>query len=673
MNQGSGVIIALLGDEKVVAMIDVIEPLQLYASCDGGAFDSVLRLSIEAFSADVVSLYRENDRGDFVCIAHGQKSELVLSKPPDVLAASELAQLLRSQSGIMVAIDSDAYGDILVRQGALTYHLELMLGGSILLEEGESFAMCLGFRTKINVSDAVKARFQLLLKQAKTMLCLAVEKEHVKRLKEEHVVLSDIQNEVSKLQDLDATLSMIVRKTCDLLNADASYIALADESRRVLTISHTYGCFTKQMQSGFEQGYGTGGIGVVAATLEPVFVEDFAHFDQFENDPLLDKALEQEHVMCAMAVPMIASGKLVGTLSALSRRPRAFERDALSILQRLATSAAIAIENARWHDRQLETIVRSDAMTNANKLFLELSIQNAGMQVIAETISMLTELDVLVEDDTGAFLAKVVEASLKGGQLSAHELLSAPDMFPFLSRLSHDRHPVFVPEEGGSSQEAWRLIVPVQVGDALLGSISFLGVQPGEELPKAIIDLVSIAVALEFKKREAAETVLLQRSLNAQENERVRIARELHDETSQSIVALTFGLETAMLSLKSDPSQAEGKIEDCKQIADHLLMGIRHAISDLRPAALADQGLACSLREYAEQRLEPLGIVFELEGDIDAMAGDPLRELALFRIVQEALSNVAKHSGATTAAVSASVVDEDLVLTTADNGQGFNP
>ncbi len=177
----------------------------------------------------------------------------------------------------------------------------------------------------------------------------------------------------------------------------------------------------------------------------------------------------------------------------------------------------------------------------------------------------------------------------------------------------------------------------------------------------------------ELQRKEQSRGELLHRVISAQEEERKRIARELHDEMSQDLTALRVGLDTIQLSLPQDVEKAWARLRSCSAIADSLLQGVHRLIADLRPSLLDDLGLVPAISWYGEQRLKPLGIHLELEAKGMKARLPPSVETALFRIVQESITNVVRHAKATTVSVHLVRDASRVTLQVADNGRGFEP
>lgn len=140
--------------------------------------------------------------------------------------------------------------------------------------------------------------------------------------------------------------------------------------------------------------------------------------------------------------------------------------------------------------------------------------------------------------------------------------------------------------------------------------------------------------------------ILSTQVITAQEEERKRIARELHDETSQSIASLLIALERAESSIPEELPEVRGKLTSAHNLACKTLEGIRTLVADLRPLLLDDLGLVPAIRWYAREHLESQGIDVDFQAPSDLPRLPPALETALFRISQEAVNNIVRHADA---------------------------
>jgi signal transduction histidine kinase len=202
-------------------------------------------------------------------------------------------------------------------------------------------------------------------------------------------------------------------------------------------------------------------------------------------------------------------------------------------------------------------------------------------------------------------------------------------------------------------------------GHRELALLATVGGQVGLAIEKA-----QLLEELAIKERMRGE--LIKRVLTAQEDERRRIARELHDETGQSLSALILNLDIARAGAGDHPQTAEA-LERLKGLAETALEEVRKLIYDLRPTILDDLGLTAALRWYAHEQLEPRGVEVTFLIGIGQARLDTVVETTLFRIAQEAMWNIVKHAGATRAEVRLDPIPGGVRLAVHDNGRGFRP
>jgi len=163
----------------------------------------------------------------------------------------------------------------------------------------------------------------------------------------------------------------------------------------------------------------------------------------------------------------------------------------------------------------------------------------------------------------------------------------------------------------------------------------------------------------------------LRKVLQAQEEERKRLARELHDDASQQILLLTHDIDN--LASKADnylPQELKNELEKLYELSQQVYQGIKRYAQALRPGILDDLGLVPALQWLAEQIHDFSGIKIQVK-----VAAIPLlppeTQLVLFRIVQEALNNIQRHSGASQASITVECQEAEVRVTISDNGKGF--
>lgn len=169
------------------------------------------------------------------------------------------------------------------------------------------------------------------------------------------------------------------------------------------------------------------------------------------------------------------------------------------------------------------------------------------------------------------------------------------------------------------------------------------------------------------------QEVLLQRLVYVSEECRRHVARELHDEISQSLAALILQADTATATLQSDSGMAALSLEKLRGGLVQLMDEVQRLVLQLRPALLEQRGLLEALRWYGQQYLQPAGAQFHVSGGRCAPNLPMLTRLTLYRIGQEAIANAARHSRARNVWLEITCRGDLLILTVRDDGCGFDP
>jgi signal transduction histidine kinase len=197
---------------------------------------------------------------------------------------------------------------------------------------------------------------------------------------------------------------------------------------------------------------------------------------------------------------------------------------------------------------------------------------------------------------------------------------------------------------------------------------------------REILDSLAIGVrqARLFEQVRAArerQRELSRQLVEAQELERRQLARELHDRIGQNLAVLNMNLTIARSQLTHESARrVNGVLADAIQIVAQTVEQVRNVMADLRPAILDDFGLVAALRWYMRHfaRHTDLAVLLDVEEPPAASRLPPDLETALFRIAQEALTNVLRHARATLATLTLTTVDPTIRLVISDDGVGFN-
>jgi signal transduction histidine kinase len=225
--------------------------------------------------------------------------------------------------------------------------------------------------------------------------------------------------------------------------------------------------------------------------------------------------------------------------------------------------------------------------------------------------------------------------------------------------------------------------LPMRSKDVVVGVLSLASSRPlplrpsDRQLLFSIANQMSMAIENarlyeDLRDKEQILDELLESSISAQEEERKRIARELHDETSQALTTLAIGLETISKSPPADVHQLKNALKKNQALIGRILEDVHRLILDLRPSVLDDLGLIPALEWYAENRLQPGGVGVHIETSGDERRLPSHIEVTLFRIAQEAISNIAQHAQAEFVNISLDFEPQAIQLSVDDDGVGFD-
>lgn len=187
--------------------------------------------------------------------------------------------------------------------------------------------------------------------------------------------------------------------------------------------------------------------------------------------------------------------------------------------------------------------------------------------------------------------------------------------------------------------------------------------EPVEEVERLAHAFANLLDRIEAERRRTGRL-----QLRAQEEERKRVARDLHDEVNQALTAILLRLE-ALTHVA--PPRLKDELAETKGLANQAMGELLQLARQLRPTALDDHGLVAALQEQLRRFKAQHGIdtALSTEGDLDDLGND--QQLVLYRVTQEALNNVVRHAGARSVSVDISRADGSVQLEVADDGEGF--
>lgn len=365
-----------------------------------------------------------------------------------------------------------------------------------------------------------------------------------------------------------------------------------------------------------------------------------------------------------------AGGRVIGVIE--SRRDVTEERnleevlvqrhEELSILHTVARTLSQSLDLGEMLGRSLDEVLRLTGI-DSGAIFLREETLGA-LQLYAHRG---------FSDDTARAVAQfgLLDGSC-GGVLEAREVVVVPRLSRYRGRRARSLQ----------REHLNTLVhVPLIAKGASLGSMC-VATRREREFDAAARDLLyaignQIAVAIEnarlyaeLQRKERMRGELLRKVISAQEEERKRIARDLHDDTSQALTALLYAADEA-LEL-SDPAEIRRTLEGMRAVAQNTLDSVHKLIFDLRPSMLDHLGLAPALRWFAQSRLAPANVRWQIE-DADAPPRLPAEtETVLFRVIQEAITNIVRHALARNVRIVFAAQGDSAHVTIEDDGVGFD-
>jgi signal transduction histidine kinase len=203
-----------------------------------------------------------------------------------------------------------------------------------------------------------------------------------------------------------------------------------------------------------------------------------------------------------------------------------------------------------------------------------------------------------------------------------------------------------------------------------IGQLTLAFTQMADQVEARNVENQALSENLERQSAQRGE--LLKRLITAQEDERKRVARELHDELGQALTGLAFKTNAIAGLLNVDRDRAANELEQTQGLIHDTADRMYDLIMALRPSLLDDMGLAVALRAQAERTFQGTGIQYQLQAENLTRRLPPEVEIDLYRIFQEALNNIVRHSGATQVLIRLACADSLFEGEVTDNGVGFD-
>jgi len=503
--------------------------------------------------------------------------------------------------------------------------------------------------------------------------------------------LIELGHRVLEEPELEPVLEQVITVARELTGAHYAALGVLNDRRDGLERFLTTGMDPQTRRELGEPPRGHGVLGELIREPRPLRLPDVAAHPRSYGFPI-----GHPPMTTFLGVPIVVRGEAWGNLYLTDKAGGEFTDDDEHAISMLAEWAAIAIANARRLGEVRGRRDELERMVGAMSATVEISRALAGqtdLDVVLELIAkrgraLVGARALVIQLAYGDMLriaaaAGEVDRSIVGRELRADATVAGRVLATRRSqRLSDELNRVRFDESGLGSlglHAVDGLFVPLAFRTEAPGVLVALDRIPGGEFTdddeRLLTSFATSAASAVVTARSVTGEQLRARE-TATEEERRRWARELHDETLQGLGALRLALSAARRA--DDPAAWRSALDDAVHQLDTEIGSLRSIIADVRPAALDEIGTQAALEALAD-RVRSRGIDVALDVDLDYEAGrTPTRhdddlETAIYRIVQECLTNTTKHAEAESASVEVREGEGSLTITVRDNGRGFEP
>jgi signal transduction histidine kinase len=476
---------------------------------------------------------------------------------------------------------------------------------------------------------------------------------------------------------LDAVLQRLVETAASLTGARYAALGVIDAGGQGLERFVTTGIDEETYAAIGDLPRGRGILGVLIRDAKPLRLHDLG------DDPR-SVGFPPHHppMRTFLGAPVLLRGTAYGNLYLTEKEGGAdFSDDDEELVVLLASQAAVAIENARLYESATHWSNQLQALLQVgNALTLEIDPSRV-LQLVARQLRALVSARMTVAwlPAGHGLEARAVEGGPRDVVGTRVGLESSKVGRVFQEGRCHRVDSVI--DDPEVDQDAARrlglrtaLYVPLVSGRTTLGVLAAVD-KEGQDLRFTdddcrVAELFAhrAAVALELSGRVARDA--LRRVVEGQELERRRLARELHDETGQALTSILLGLKSVETARGEDEVQAA--VAELRELVAGTLEDVRRLAVELRPKALDDFGLEPALERLAQGFAEQTGIAVDVEARLDERLPGEL-ETVLYRIVQEALTNVVKHAQAERVSIVVRRRGDRVAAVIEDDGRGFTP
>ncbi len=492
---------------------------------------------------------------------------------------------------------------------------------------------------------------------------------------------------ITSALDLDRVLAVLLFHLQKVVSYDSATVFLHQDDHLVAVAVRGHPAPDQVIGQRFPTGQGI--FPLIQKTRQPIILDDAQHDERFMG------WADTGYVRGWLAVPLIVRGVVIGYLTLDSREVGRYNQQAAGLVLTFASQAAVAIENARLFEAERLNRQQAEMLQAANAaLTKNLDLQRVLAQLLiflkrmipfdSASVQLLEEPSRVVTRAVHSYEPWAVPEQILGLTVDAspgtiiHDIFSSGKSYRIADTREEERWQYI---EQTSYIRSW-LGVPLIAGGEWIGIYAMDKAEPNfftEEHVRLAESLAApAAVAIQnaklFEEVEGGRRRLQMLStqlIEVQENERRHIARELHDEIGQILMALSLRLE---MGARAPLESSQSHLQQARALISDLITRVDALSLDLRPSMLDDLGLLPALLWHFERYEAQSGVHvhFKQSGLADTRF-DSVVETAAYRIVQEALTNVARHAGVNTVWVRV-VTDRAVIhIQVRDEGKGFNP
>jgi signal transduction histidine kinase len=477
---------------------------------------------------------------------------------------------------------------------------------------------------------------------------------------------------------LDAVLQRLVETAAELTGARYAALGVIDRAGQGLERFIVTGIDPETQAAIGDLPRGRGILGVLIREAKPLRLEDLSTHPSSVGFPPHHPPMKT-----FLGVPILLRGVAYGNLYLTEKADGAeFTEEDKELTLLLAAQAAVAVENARLYEaatrwsRQLESLNQVSlavaSETDISRVF-ELVASRLRELVGARLVVIALQhgdeelgVEAVAGDESESLVGlRVAKAGSKMGRILERGRSERVDSM--IEDLEVDQ------DTARRMQARTGLFVPLLVRGRAIGVISLhdkLGGDPrfsDEDLRLTETFAPRVATAVDLSERVARDA--LRRVISAQELERRRLARELHDETGQALTSILLGLKG--IEETRDGGDVRQAAEELRELVVRTLQDVRRLAVELRPKALDDFGLVPALERLVENFGEQTGLTVQLEARLGPDRLPAEVETALYRITQEALTNVVKHARARHVSIVLTRRDGSATAVIEDDGRGI--